>query len=198
MMKNLIKFNFLTAILMIAMTGCSQNQNKGGDAGKNDSNGSGAFTVHEKVAVKIKTVDETIMYYTHDTKSQKLRMDIPTGIVLVDYSKKEMWMYFNGQWMNFPWNTNSVQEDYFEMNSEEGIVEKGFKKTGTMTVLGKKCDVYSGKNPQTKVEMKQAMWQGIPMWVEDDGKVIYEVLAITFDVPSNFFEQKTIEHSWIK
>jgi hypothetical protein len=197
-MKKLIKVSFLLAILMFALTCCTQNNNKGSDTKNGGIIGSDAVNLPEKVAVKIKTTEETIMYYTHDTKSQRLRMDIPQGIVLLDYKNKEMCTYIAGQWMNFPWNMNTASEDYFEMNSEEGIMGKGFKKTGITTVIGKKCEVYSGENPHTNVEIKQAMWNGIPMWIEEGGKVIYEVLALTLDVPDNFFDKKTIEHLWIK
>jgi hypothetical protein len=195
-MKKFLKFNFM-AILMIVVAGCTQSTNKNVnvDADVNDS--AGGFITAEKAAVKINTADGTIFYYTHDTKNQKLRMDMTDGIFLMDYKNKTMWAYV-GMWMNIPWNSSMASENYFEMTAEESIAKQGFTKSGTMTVLGKLCDIYVSNDLATNVETKSAIWNGITMWVEKDGIVIWEALAVTLDVPDNFFEQSTLSHSWIE
>jgi hypothetical protein len=192
-MKKLIKFSFLIAILAIAVTSCNQSKNKSTD---NDVAG-GIFTVAEKAALKIKVADEMILFYTHDTKNQRLRMDVPEAIMLMDYKNKTLQVYA-GMWMTIPWETNSGVDDYFDKMSEEGIAEQGYVKTGTMTDLGKVCDLYSKVDPTTNVETKFAIWNGVTLWIEEDGKVIYEALAVTLDVPDNFFEQSTLDHPWIE
>ena len=195
-MKNL-KFSILIIILAFAIAGCNQSNNKSSNTDNEIGNDTGIFIIAEKAAVKIKIADKTIMYYTHDTKNQKLRIDVPEAIMLMDYKNKTLAIYA-GMWMSIPWNTNAASEDYFDKMSETGISEQGYKKTGTMTVLGKLCDVYSVINHTTNVETKCAIWNGITMWIEEDGRVVYEALAVTLDVPDNFFEQSTMEHSWIK
>jgi len=190
-MKKLLKFNLLV-LLIIVIAGCTQNTNK-----IIVDTPDGVTTIAERAAVKFKIEDGTIIYYTHDLANQKLRVDIPTGIFLMDYKSRAMWAYV-GMWMNIPWSPSMASEEYFNMQSENGLTEQGFKKTGTMTVLGKLCDVYTGDNPSTYVEMKIAIWNGITMWIEEAGKVTYEALAVSLDIPDNFFEQTTLEHSWIE
>jgi hypothetical protein len=196
-MKKILKFSCLIVILLITLISCNQTKNKSGVSDTDTGINAGTFTVAEKAALKIKVAEETIMFYTHDTKNQKLRVDMPEVIMLMDYKNKILSMYA-GMWMNIPWNSGSASEDYFDKMSEKGIAEQGYKKTGTMTVIGKLCDVYSGINSETNVETKFAIWNGITLWIEADGKVIYEALAVTLDVPDNFFEQSTMEHPWIK
>lgn len=193
-MKNL-KFSFLIAIFAIAIAGCNQSKNSNSDTEIGDS--VSIFSIAKKAAIKIKVAEGTIMYYTHDSENQKLRMDIEDAIMLMDYKNKSMSVY-SGMWIDIPWNPGAASEDYFDKMSEEGVTEQGYVKVGTMTVLDKVCDVYSVFNSDKNSEIKCAIWNGVTMWIEEDGKVIYEALAVTLDVPENFFEKTTMKHSWIE
>ena len=196
-MKKSMKLSILVAILAIATTSCNRPNSQTGTTDTDTGTTAGIFTVAEKAALKIKMTDGTIMFYTHDTKNQKLRIDMTDVITLMDYKNKVMSVYA-GMWMTIPWNSGNASEDYFNKTSEEGIAEQGYVKTGTMTVAGKLCDVYSGTNLVTDVDTKFAIWNGVTMWIEADGKVVYEALAVTLDVPDNFFEQSTLTHPWIE
>jgi len=196
-MKKNLKLIFRIVMLLIAIAGCKQSNNKIVNADGSSEKRDGGFIVAELAAVKIKMADESIMYYTHDTKNQKLRVDVSNSIILMDYKNKNMSVYA-GVWMNIPWNSGNASEDYFDRTSEDKILEQGYQKIGTTTLLGKLCDVYSVTHTDTNTQTTFAIWNGITMRMEEKGKVVYEVLAVTLDVPSNFFEQTTIECTWIE
>ena len=194
-MKKIAKFSIFLAFLAITITGC--NQTKSNTTVNSVENGETVLSYAELAAVKIKLTDGNIIFYTHDTKNQRLRVDVSNTIILMDYKNKDMAVY-SGIWMNIPWNPGAAPEDYFDRTSEEKIVENGYIKTGTMTVIGKLCDVYAVLNTDTTVVTKCAIWNGITLWIEENGKVIYEALAVTLNIPDNFFEQTTIENNWIE
>lgn len=88
------------------------------------------------------------------------------------------------------------------------FVEKGYSKTGTTKICGKECDVYSGQLTENlniaayhgfnKSKLGEiAIWNGITMQTKLNGKITSEVIALSFDIPSEAFG-KTTEIKWIK
>ena len=99
----------------------------------------------------------------------------------------------------------------FIADSHELFCELGYSKTGTTTICGKECDVYSGtytgegmlaiygaklgrKNAR---EGEFAVWNGFTLQVKYDGDVLYECTNIKVGLPDSAFD-KSLDVSWAK
>ena len=99
----------------------------------------------------------------------------------------------------------------FIADSHELFCELGYSKTGTTTICGKECDVYTGtytgegmlaiygaklgrKNAQ---EGEFAVWNGFTLQVKYAGDVLYECTNIKVGLPDSAFD-KSLDVSWAK
>ena len=99
----------------------------------------------------------------------------------------------------------------FIADSHELFCELGYSKTGTTTICGKECDVYSGtytgegmlaiygaklgrKNAR---EGEFAVWNGFTLRVKYAGDVLYECTNIKIGLPDSAFD-KSLDVSWAK
>lgn len=99
----------------------------------------------------------------------------------------------------------------FIADSHDLFSELGYSKTGTTTICGKECDVYSGtytgegmlaiygaklgrKNAR---EGEFAVWNGFTLQVKYAGDVLYECTNIKVGLPDSAFD-KSLDISWAK
>ena len=99
----------------------------------------------------------------------------------------------------------------FIADSHELFTELGYSKTGTTTICGKVCDVYSGTytgegmlaiygaklGRKNAKEGEFAIWNGFTLQVKYDGDVLYECTNIKVGIPDSAFE-KNLDTSWAK
>lgn len=98
----------------------------------------------------------------------------------------------------------------FIADSHEIFVQNGYTKTGTTTICGKVCDVYSGtytgegklaiygnigRRKGTKGEI--AVWNGFTLRVKYYDDVLYECTNIKVGIPDSAFD-KNLDTSWAK
>jgi hypothetical protein len=89
----------------------------------------------------------------------------------------------------------------------DGYLKAGLTEQGKRTIAGKECTViggtfsehpvyrYSGINKG--VQVKIAVWNGLTMLLESDGRALLEAKAFTAKVPDEAFT-KTTDVTWIK
>ena len=99
----------------------------------------------------------------------------------------------------------------FIADCHEIFEQNGYSKTGTTTICGKVCDVYSGKytgkgflaiygaklGKKDAREGEFAIWNGFTLQVKYAGDVLYECTNIKVGIPDSAFD-KNLDTSWAK
>lgn len=160
-------------------------------------------------------------YYDYSTSEDGIAVSYTSHSIYIngrDASGKDFGYEYtnsdnNGVWEDSDWARNTIQNDLAEyMLDPKYYVEKGFAKSGTITVLGKTLDLYVG----TKSMLENFRWAGfdhlgeyeyktmsfafdggILMYMAKDGKVNIEAVAVTTNVPDKAFS-KQVDISWLK
>jgi hypothetical protein len=78
--------------------------------------------------------------------------------------------------------------------SHSYLVAEGFAHTGTQTIIGKLCKLYT-RDTAWGTEQR-AMWNQMPFLIVEEGSRT-EATKITFNVPAKFFDQTTLVVDWI-
>ena len=195
-MKKTVRLILGMAILGIALMSCEKDNKKE----NGNENGNSSEQGIEKGAIRYLSHAGQEWVLTYDGFGDRSRADgYMEGmhiIVLILHSNKEFWMYVPiVGWMSYPYEEYLQEQGTGpDMKSVEELEKHGFKKHGTMTVIGKVCDVYEGTWDGEK--MKYAYWQGLALYMESDA-VIWVATAATFNVPNKAFNRSTIEVDWI-
>jgi hypothetical protein len=210
----------LAAVTM--MTACSGSGNK---KSSDDTTASGssktnvmAFDVSATAfSIKYEIDGETIVF-TKDANGQRKRLDyIYSGgdkhIYMYDFKADIAREYDEGEWketdrignLSVEQNCNNFFASIKDLS--DGYIKAGLTKQASQTITGKECMVIGGtfaEQPfypymglRENVPVKIAVWNGLTMLIENDGKTELEAKAVTTDVPDEAFT-KTAEISWMK
>ena len=131
---------------------------------------------------------------------------------LGDDRRDDIYYAGEGVWMTEKYRAEqSINGFYssFIADSHEIFTQNGYTKTGTTTICGKECDVYSGTytgegylaiygaklGRKNALEGEFAIWNGFTLQVKYAGDVLYECTNIKVGIPDSAFE-KNIDHSW--
>lgn len=211
-------FLALMCIASVAMfTACiGGNANKKTADGKTETEAKAEDIKESGFAVKYKTGYGTYIYTRKgsDKRLDNLDSDGRQSVYIETYIKGEGYTgygYNDGAWNVGDISARQTVNNYYASGIQDltkYFVAKGYSKTGTTKICGKECDVYSGqltenlniaaydgfyKDKQGEI----AVWNGITMRTKLDGKIISEVVALSFDIPNEAFG-KTTEVTWIK
>lgn len=209
---------------LVIMTACG-----GGGAKKESSEGAAEVKKEAKAnlddlkesgfAIKLKYDGNVIAVYTRKGNNKRLDMIYDDGSRKVGIEARIPGEGYTGyDYDGETWTDESlsgrqeVNNFYAEFLQDltRHFVKNGYAKTGSETICGKSCDVYSGKlteklkvaaygdlRAETDEEGEIVVWNGITMRTKIGGKVKTEVVALSFDIPDEAFT-KTENITWIK
>ena len=209
---------------LVIMTAC------GGGNAKKDASGETAEVKKETKASKSDDIkesgfaiklqyDDAIAIYTRKGSNKRLDMVYDDGSHSIGIEARIPGEGYTGYaYDGETWTDESlagrqeVNNFYAEYLQDltRHFVNKGYAKTGSETICGKSCDVYSGKlteklkvaaygslRAKTEEEGEIVVWNGITMRTKLSGKVMTEVIALSFNIPDEAFT-KTAEITWVK
>jgi hypothetical protein len=203
------------------MTACGGGSSKSGG----DATASGSIEANVKAfdisatafSIKYETDYNTVVF-TKDASGNRKRLDYiasdgASRIYIYD-SKADIAREYDGQqWketdrfgnLSVEQNCNNFYASIKDLS--DGYLKAGLAKQADQTIAGQKCTVIGGtftEQPfypymdlRTGVPVKIAVWNGLTMLLENDGKTVLEAKAVTTDVPDEAFT-KTAEISWVK
>jgi hypothetical protein len=210
----------IIAIGIFALTSCGGGSKKS----SNDATASGSSETNVKAfdvsatAFSIKyEIDGKTVVFTKDANGQRKRLDYiysngDKRIYMYDFKADIARKYDGGEWketdrmgnLSVEQNCNNFFASIKDLS--DGYIKAGLTKQADQTIAGKKCTVIGGtfaKQPfypymglRENVPVKIAVWNGLTMLIENDGKTELEAKAVTTDVPDEAFN-KTVEVTWI-
>jgi len=218
---------FLSMVCMaslVMMTACG-----GGNAKKESSEGTAEVKKEAKAtlddlkesgfAIKLKYDGDVIAVYTRKGSNKRLDMIYDDGSRKVGIEARIPGEGYTGYdfdgetWTDESYSGRQEVNNFyaeFLQDLTRHFANKGYAKTGSETICGKSCDVYSGKlteklkvaaygdlRAETDEEGEIVVWNGITMRTKIGGKVKTEVVALSFDIPDEAFT-KTENITWIK
>jgi len=198
-MKNVLKTSIVIALLAIFVS-CSKN-NDGNSVNNGEETQNGVVTG----AIRYKAVDkgsnaENVWILSYDDRGEKARADFYGGGLHIIFLviNGEIWGYF--PYLGWTSDMGSLlgmtgMDDMPKVNSVEEITQFGFTKTGTMTVLGKKCDKWEGEWEEGYMVI-YGYWQALALYMED-AESTWTATKYSFKVPAKAFDKKTMEVDWV-
>jgi hypothetical protein len=160
----------------------------------------------------------TTVVFTKDATGNRKRLDYihedgDKDIVMYDFKADVAREYEDGQWKETDRMGNlSAEQSCNNFLSGISVMSDGYLKAGLTgqgkrTIAGKECTVIGGTFSEHPVyrysginrgeQVKIAVWNGLTMLLESNGRALLEAKAFTAKVPDEAFT-KTTDVTWIK
>lgn len=177
-----------------------------------------AFDISETAFSVKYEIDGGTVVFTKDANGQRKRLDYINSdggkhIYMYDFKADIAREYDGGEWketdrignLSVEQNCNNFFASIKDLS--DGYIKAGLTRQANQTIAGKECTVIGGtfaEQPsypymelRENAPVKIAVWNGLTMLIENDGKTELEAKAVVTDVPEDAFT-KTAEVTWIK
>lgn len=213
----------MASLVLMAACGGGGNAEKESSEGTAEAKKEAAATLDDLkesgFAIKLKYDGDAFAVYTRKGDNKRLDMIYSDGSRRVGIEARVPGEGYTGyRYDGETWadeslygrqEVNNFYAEYLQ-DLTKHFVNKGYAKRGSETICGKSCEVYSGKlteklkvaaygdlRAETDEEGEIVVWNGITMRTKQGGKVITEVVALSFDIPDEAFT-KSENITWIK